>query len=220
MQSTFSQCQVPAERVLRTSPSHETLLLCARRGFALALALLGCQADRQDSGRPPPGARIGTVEIHQPDRLTSIATADVDALGRPIRVACLTCHSLRQPARLPSSTAELDEFHQGLVFAHGGLRCGSCHVVGDQPSLRLADGSLVDMRDTIALCRQCHGPQARDYDHGSHGGMTGHWDLSVGGRTRNHCVDCHDPHVPAFQPSQPVMPPRDRGITRHPGVRE
>ena len=184
------------------------------RFLLVAFVVLGCQRDRREPVRPPPGAPIGIVEIHQPERLTSIATTEVDALGRPIRVACVTCHSLRKPTRLPSSTAELDEFHQGLKFAHGTMSCGSCHVIGDQRSLRQADGSLVDMRDAIVLCRQCHGPQARDYDHGAHGGMAGHWDLSVGGRTRNHCVDCHDPHVPAFQPSLPVLPPRDLGIAR------
>lgn len=157
------------------------------------------------------------MEIHAPDRLVGVAApVDDHAPGAPARVACATCHSQRTPARLPSSTAELREFHQGLTFAHGPLACGSCHLIGDQRSLHLADGARIDMREALLLCRQCHGPQARDYDHGSHGGMTGHWDLSVGGRTRNHCVDCHDPHVPAFQPSRPVLPPRDLGLVRHP----
>jgi formate-dependent nitrite reductase cytochrome c552 subunit len=66
------------------------------------------------------------------------------------------------------------------------------------------------MRDAMQLCAQCHGPQFRDYTHGSHGGMQGHWDLSRGPRLRNHCVDCHDPHTPQFQPSNPVLPPADR----------
>ena len=110
--------------------------------------------------------------------------------------------------------------HAGLAFAHGPLSCASCHVAGDQRALHAADGTRVDLRDAIVLCRQCHGPQTRDYDHGSHGGMTGHWDLSAGDRTRNHCLDCHDPHAPAFLPSRPVLPPRDRGLTRHPGAHE
>jgi len=178
------------------------------------LAVLSCGRDQPRSLRPPPGAATGLVEIHQPERLTSIATGERDTLGRPLRVACVTCHTVRTPAQLPVSTDELDEFHQGLRFAHGALSCASCHVAGAQRSLHRADGTLVDMRDAIVLCRQCHGPQARDYDHGSHGGMTGHWDLSSGGRVRNHCVDCHDPHVPRFQPTMPVLPPRDVGLTR------
>lgn len=182
----------------------------------VAFALAACSSDPARPMAPAPGEKTGEVVIHRPARLTGIATGAVDALGRPVRVACVTCHSLRRPAALPTSTAALDEFHQGLVFAHGPLNCASCHVLGDQSTLHLADGSEIAMTEAILLCRQCHGPQARDYDHGAHGGMQGHWDLSVGGRTRNHCIDCHDAHAPAFQPSQPVLPPRDRGIIRHP----
>lgn len=159
------------------------------------------------------------VEIHVPDRLRGIATGQVDAVGRPVHVACVTCHSLRTPAALPTSTADLDEFHQGLLFAHGQLTCASCHVIGDQTTLHRADGTPVAMVDAIQLCRQCHGSQARDYDHGAHGGMNGHWDRSVGAQLKNHCIDCHDVHAPQFQPSMPVLPPRDRGMVRARGSR-
>lgn len=185
----------------------------------LVLAMAGCHSDQPPRQRPAPGPVTGAVEIHVPARLTGIATALVDSLGRPLRVACVTCHSQRTPDALPTSTAALDEFHQGLAFQHGTLRCASCHVLGNQSTLHLADGTEVAFSDAIQLCRQCHGPQARDYDHGAHGGMTGHWDRSAGDRLRNHCVDCHDAHVPQFQPSRPVLPPRDRGLTqRKPGA--
>jgi hypothetical protein len=64
--------------------------------------------------------------------------------------------------------------------------------------------------DAMTLCAQCHGPQFRDYQNGSHGGMNGHWDLSRGPRLRNHCVDCHDPHVPQVLPVHPAPGPKDR----------
>ncbi|MBI5610873.1 MAG: hypothetical protein HY902_18485 [Deltaproteobacteria bacterium] len=66
------------------------------------------------------------------------------------------------------------------------------------------------MSSVIELCSQCHGPQARDYQHGAHGGMTGYWDLRRGDRFRNVCVDCHNPHVPAYPQFAPVQRPRDR----------
>lgn len=185
--------------------------------FAALALLAACRSDLSRPHRPPPGAPTGVVEIHQPERLTSVPTGTVDALGRPGRAACVSCHSLRRPDALPTSTKALDEFHQGLAFAHGNLPCASCHVIGDQDQLHLADARLIPMRDAIELCAQCHGSQFRDYQHGAHGGMSGHWDLSVGGRLRNHCVDCHDPHLPAFQPSMPVLPPRDRGVMQSKG---
>ena len=182
--------------------------------FLPVALVLGCGEDVSRAPRPAPGPPIATIEIHQPARLTSVVTDELDALGRPVRVACATCHSLRPAASLPGTMAELDEFHTGLRYAHGALSCGSCHAPDAPLALRQADGTRVELRDAIVLCRQCHGSQARDYEHGAHGGMAGHWDLSVGGRTRNHCVDCHDPHSPAFEPTRPVLPPRDHGLTR------
>lgn len=174
---------------------------------AVVLGGAGCRADQPRRHRPPPGPPSFAAELHLPARLTGVEIPERDALGRPQRAACETCHSLRTPTALPTAMDELDEFHQGLQLRHGDLGCATCHVVGDQRSLRLADGTTVATRDAIRLCRQCHGPQGRDFDHGAHGGMTGHWDLSVGGRVRNHCVDCHDPHAPQIPPAQPVLRP-------------
>ncbi|WP_437774267.1 hypothetical protein [Sorangium sp. So ce1097] len=156
---------------------------------------------------------IASAIIHHPDKLSGVPTDKRDSLGRPIRAACVTCHSLRRPEALPASAAELDEFHVGLRFEHGGLSCASCHVIGDQDTLRKADGEILPMRDAMQLCAQCHGPQLRDYAKGAHGGMSGNY--AGGARVRNHCVDCHDPHVPAFQPSMPVLPLRDRFVGDH-----
>jgi formate-dependent nitrite reductase cytochrome c552 subunit len=153
---------------------------------------------------------MGTTKIHEPEKLWSVETGKTDASGAPLRAACVTCHTLRTPNALPDKPEDLKEFHQGMLFDHGNNRCASGHVVGAQDVLRLADGRTVPMRDAIVLCGQCHGSQLRDYKAGAHGGMNGYWDLASGDRLRNHCVDCHDPHVPRFAPSNPVLPPRDR----------
>lgn len=182
-----------------------------RRAWCSLLLVIGCRADRPEALRPPPGEPTGAVEIHVPARLTSVPTGELDALGRPVRAACVSCHSLRRPTELPTKMESLRAFHQGLTFGHGTLSCASCHVIGAQDELRRADGTTIAMRDAIELCAQCHGPQYRDYQHGAHGGMNGYWDLSVGTRTRNHCVDCHDPHQPSFLASRPVLRPQDRG---------
>lgn len=102
-------------------------------------------------------------------------------------------------------------FHQGLHFAHGGLSCLSCHHAEDYDSLRLADGRRLPFAQAQMLCAQCHGPQTRDYLHGSHGGMTGMWDRRGGERHRLTCTDCHDPHAPAYPAWAPVFAPRDEG---------
>lgn len=187
----------------------------------VAALLAGChQPEANHDAAPAPSASglRHTTEIHIPEKLTSIDTGKVDALGRPIRAECVACHTTRHPERLPESPAELREFHQGMTFQHGSLSCASCHTVGAQNVLRKADGTLLPMRDAMQLCAQCHGPQFRDYTHGSHGGMQGHWDLSRGPRLRNHCVDCHEPHAPRYPPSIPVLPPADRNLPPAPSA--
>lgn len=177
-----------------------------------AVVACGHRDQPQSLQTAPSAGATGAVFIHEPPKLTSIETDKVDSLGNPIRVACVTCHTLRTPTKLPDGPDELNEFHKGMTFQHGSNTCSSCHVVGAQDSLRLADGQLIPMREAIRLCGQCHGSQLRDYKMGAHGGMNGHWDLASGDRVRNHCVDCHDPHAPKFVPSTPVLPPRDRKL--------
>jgi len=148
-----------------------------------------------------------------------------DATGKPLTVACSTCHATRSANITTRESADLDEFHQGMVFAHGNVTCISCHNPDNYDTLHLANGSSVEYSDVMTLCAQCHGPKTRDYKHGAHGGMNGYWDLSRGPRTRNNCVDCHAPHTPRFPVMKPTFKPRDRFLgdakgdkTGHPGV--
>lgn len=183
--------------------------------LAAAVALGGC-------GDPPPApprvpvplpallAPPGVTEIVGLTAAPRVATGLVDDRGRPVTLACSSCHSVKAPDRETRSGAALDQFHQGLTFDHGGQTCLSCHDGRDYDRLRLADQTAVPFTEAMTLCRQCHGPQGRDYDHGAHGGMTGAWDLSRGGRVRNTCTVCHDPHAPKIPRVTPAPGPTDR----------
>lgn len=152
---------------------------------------------------PVPASR---PEAHQP----RVATGLIDHHGNQTSIACATCHSTREPDRSNGAGGKTPQaFHQGLVYAHGGQNCLSCHNADDYDSLRLADGRKLAFADSQQLCAQCHGPQTRDYQHGTHGGMRGYWDKTKGDRTRNTCLDCHDPHAPVYPAWTPVFPPRD-----------
>lgn len=151
-------------------------------------------------------------DVRVPDRLRGIAAAGPD--GEEIRIACDTCHGLldvelsrRGPERLQS---QVGGPHVGLAFEHGPLDCAHCHDAAAPHQLRTADARTLPTTEAIELCSQCHGLQWRDFQHGAHGGMRGHWDRAAGPRERNHCVDCHDPHAPAFQRYRPLPPPVDR----------
>lgn len=163
-----------------------------------------------------PRADKHPVDIHIPDALRGIATGKRDPMGRPVLVPCGTCHADATPR--PDTTARGSEAgpHRGLKLVHGGLRCAGCHDAERGDRLHLADGRSLPMTEAMTLCSQCHGPQARDYAHGSHGGMAGHWDLTRGPRVRNHCIDCHDPHAPAYPKFMPAPPPPDPHAANQP----
>lgn len=181
-------------------------------GFVGALAFPFFGSDNPRPGREfaeyPAGETLHSVTIRQPDAKPWIDSGKKDALGNPVMVSCATCHDTREPDFRTTDAAKLDEFHQGLNFAHGGQTCLSCHNSGDYNTLKRADGQPLDFGQSMQLCAQCHGPQYRDYRNGSHGGMTGYWDLKRGPRERNHCTDCHDPHHPTYPQVMPVFPPK------------
>ena len=154
------------------------------------------------------------IIIRRPEGPPLVELTGVDPQGRSGKVACSTCHSVRKPDLTNRSTATLNEFHQGLQVNHGKLACYACHNPDQSDALRLADGSLVEYRDVMTLCSQCHSAQATSFAHGAHGGMNGHWDLSRGSQTKNNCIDCHDPHAPSYPKMVVGFKPRDRFLEK------
>jgi len=187
----------------------------------LVLAAMGVGATLWTYARTPSPVRpvyAGIQAQTQPVRISPgrqpvVETGLVNHHGEAVSVSCMTCHATREPnLDLGLGGAVPKEFHPNLHYAHGGLSCLSCHDAGNYDALRRADGRLIAFPQASQnLCSQCHGPQTRDYAHGSHGGMRGYWDLSRGERTRNSCTDCHDPHAPAFPAVSPVFAPKDAG---------
>lgn len=155
------------------------------------------------------------VTILKPDH-PRVLTGKFLADGTPESVSCSTCHATKKPNVALAKSDDIKDFHLGLTYQHGGLTCLSCHNPDNYDSLRLADGRKVEFPNVMTLCAQCHGPQHRDYQRGSHGGMNGYWDLTKGPRTRNNCTTCHDPHAPAYPKMMPVFKPLDtRKLSPH-----
>lgn len=200
---------------------NRTLLWFALTGVGGALGFLGVmqaggRASRAEAGSTVVSASAADplkkfeVVINRPRGVPQVATGMTNFHGQAVMASCSSCHSTTKPNLQTRRSEDLDQFHQGLRYAHGNLSCLSCHNATDYDTLRLADSRSVHFSDSIELCSQCHGPQRRDYEMGLHGGMNGHWDLTRGGRTRNTCINCHDPHSPAFPEVMPAPGPRDR----------
>ncbi len=177
---------------------------------------VGCPHKFADPARefadPVSGDTIYEEEIHHPDPEGVWESKLKDDSEGPSRAACSTCHGPNPTRVAPSKPGE--EFHGLVEVHHGSLTCFQCHD-RDRTRLHTADGATFDFAETMRLCAQCHGPQYRDFVHGTHGGKNGYWDLRQGPRIRNDCTDCHTPHAPAFPSVTPVFAPRDRNPRGH-----
>lgn len=179
-----------------------------------ALGILGSRSFGRPDLRPesipgPTGNVLHETSIRPGHPAPVVATGLATHHGTAVELRCATCHSVKTPNRERVEASSLRDFHQGLDYAHGNMSCLNCHNEENYDTLRLANGTSVGFDRAMDLCMQCHGPQARDYRNGSHGGMTGYWDLASGRRERNTCVDCHHPHRPAYPRVSPVFKPRD-----------
>ena len=185
--------------------------------LSLLFTLIACSDGFTDPSREfaePVAGSDHPVRIHQPATLGVVDTPVRDINGTPVGVSCGTCHGPDAEGEIiASDEGNPEEVHSTVTLEHGELSCDSCHAE-DRRYLHLADGTQLEMADAMQLCAQCHGPQYRDYQHASHGGMEGYWDLQRGPRDRNHCLDCHAQHSPAYEAVLPVFPPRDRGLTQ------
>jgi hypothetical protein len=116
---------------------------------------------------------------------------------------CSQCHE-----GLPANPEKrnLEQMHQEIVLKHmpDGW-CFDCHDPDNRDKLRLASGRLVGFDESYYLCAQCHGTEFRDWKAGLHGKRTGMWN---GEKEYRLCAHCHWPHEPAFQPLQPLPPPK------------
>lgn len=199
--------QIPEDAGRTSSVALTAWLLGIIIMILTAAAFLGADRKRLVEPARMAAAIYGTEFIHPPMRGVTATAAD----GREIPIACGTCHGADWK---PTAHPALTHFHQDMHHHHGELSCQSCHDPDDgYQSLRLADGRRVAYADSMTLCAQCHGPQARDYARGAHGGMRGYWDVSRGPRERLSCTACHDPHAPAYPQLMPLPHANDRFLT-------
>ncbi|MEM9415076.1 MAG: hypothetical protein AAGA29_06295 [Planctomycetota bacterium] len=185
-------------------------------GFSIVHSMQQADVENAESQAPYTlaGKDLHPVVIHAPDGPPVAVVGTHPETGEPLTASCTTCHTARPADATHGFGNTPDEFHQGLAFNHGNgaLSCISCHNPDDYDTLRAANGETITYPNVISLCAQCHSDQHNDYQHGAHGGMNGYWDLSQGPRVRNSCIDCHDPHAPAFPMMQPTFKPIDRGL--------
>lgn len=106
--------------------------------------------------------------------------------------------------------------------AHRNSRCYNCHNPNKLDELLTDEGIHLKLTEGTRLCISCHGTSGRDWEAGSHGRTTGHWDRTAGPQVREGCTSCHDPHSPHFPQMPPLRgparldPPHANAATAHP----
>jgi len=136
--------------------------------------------------------------------------------------ACSDCHNLFPSP--PETTRSLTQ-HRDIVLDHGiNDRCFNCHHLTNRDTFVDDWGREIPYDRPPLLCAKCHGPVYRDWLHGSHGRTNGYWDTKAGPQRRLKCIECHDPHRPAFPSLRPAPPPNtlrmgeQRPPSEHPGA--
>ena len=127
---------------------------------------------------------------------------------------CYGCHDRKKPPPLRFDTNQnliIPKEHEDIVMKHGSHNrnniCFNCHNETNLVTLQTRDGRALKMEDSPPLCGSCHGPTYRDWEAGAHGRISGFWDHRALPAGRLLCVNCHNPHAPAFPPRKPAPGP-------------
>jgi len=182
-------------------------------GLVILLGLAGLltvaaepEAEESGSSDEAAGAVEGSwvVDAHLDRRAPREPTGLVLEKGQ-WKYNCMECHrSLEAKWHLDYPLME----HRGVELRHGNNRfCLNCHHPENRNAFVDYDGSGIPESDVVLLCAKCHGPQYRDWRAGAHGRENGFWNESLGETGRLRCIQCHDPHNPAFKDMAPLAAP-------------
>lgn len=155
----------------------------------------------------PPAAQpsVGLATDRHLDKSPPRRTRGLDLVKLDWTYNCMDCH------RLIRSRWHYDRpmnEHKEVTLSHGNNRfCLNCHHPKNRNAFVDDDGSEIAEANVAELCGRCHGPTYRDWKAGVHGRRNGHWNTDRGIQTQLRCIQCHDPHSPAFAPVRPLPPP-------------
>ena len=123
--------------------------------------------------------------------------------GEMVAYPCSSCHT-NNTIDANYDSEFLQKAHWNIELAHATgkvLDCRSCHNADNITTLKTSTGAEIDFDHSYQLCGQCHSTQMNDWVGGAHGKRLGGWTTP---RVSNTCVNCHDPHKPAFSSRWPA----------------
>jgi hypothetical protein len=117
---------------------------------------------------------------------------------------CSNCHSKPLAQLQLEQEAIGKKAHWDIELVHANtevMNCKTCHKDAVSDQLVMLSGRNVSFDQSYKLCGQCHSTQIKDWIGGAHGKRLGGWKPP---RLINTCVNCHNPHKPAFESRWPA----------------
>jgi len=117
---------------------------------------------------------------------------------------CSNCHTKDLRALKAEGSGDMQKAHWNIKIEHAGdetMQCNTCHSETDLNKLNSITGSNIDFDESYKSCAQCHSTQHAEWQGGAHGKRVGGW---VPPRIVKSCVECHNPHKPAFESRWPA----------------
>lgn len=117
---------------------------------------------------------------------------------------CSNCHSKSIEQLSLEKKANEKMAHWDIKIVHGNedvMNCFTCHGKSNLDELISLTNKPIVFDASFKLCSQCHSTQYKDWVGGSHGKRLGGW---APPRIINSCVNCHNPHKPAFESRWPA----------------
>lgn len=142
---------------------------------------------------------VETIEITEGNHTFLIP----ERKGQITSFPCTECHT--KPLSELKISGDAKKAHWDIKLAHADLNtmnCATCHNGNDMNNLRSVTGNTIDFNQSYKLCSQCHSPQFEDWKGGAHGKKVAGWAPPRASMT---CVNCHNPHKPAFEKRWPEV---------------
>lgn len=112
---------------------------------------------------------------------------------------CQRCHKVPLAQMKHDGKDGKARAHWNIALKHASdqvMACSTCHLEdGGLDQLRTLTNKPVSLDASHQVCAQCHSKQAADWAGGAHGKRAGGW---APPRVAKTCVECHNPHSPAW----------------------
>lgn len=122
--------------------------------------------------------------------------------GQVRSYSCTECHNTSLEELKMGSGGK--RAHWDIKMNHAQaeiMNCATCHNPENMNTYSSLAGKELDFNLSHKLCAQCHTTQFKDWAGGAHGKKISGWEPPRASMT---CVNCHNPHQPAFDSRWPA----------------